>query len=54
MKDEFELNIAGYHNVHMYNTVWLQSQIKFTGLNYARLDLPIYMTLFMADPKPPS
>lgn len=47
MKDKFPLNIDGYHNVHISETVWLQRQIKFSGLNYAGLNLPIYMTLFL-------
>lgn len=49
MEDKVKLNTDRYHNVCMYNTVWLRSQIKFTGLNYARLNLFIYMALFMAD-----
>lgn len=44
MKDKFPPNVTGYRNVHISNTVWLQRQIKFTGLNYAMLNLPIYMT----------
>lgn len=46
MKDKFPLNVDGYHNVHISETARLQRQIKFAGLNYARLNLPIYMSLF--------
>lgn len=60
MKDKFPLNIDGYHNVRISETVRLQWQIKFTGLNYARAEFThLYDSLFfsfffMADSKPPS
>lgn len=56
MKDVFPLNIDGYHNVRISETVWLQWQIKFTGLNYAQTEFThLYDSFFfMADSKPPS
>lgn len=48
MKDKFPLNIDGYHNVRISETVWLQWQIKFTGLNYAQTEFThLYDSFFL-------
>lgn len=52
MRNKNSLNIDGYRNVHK-TQCGFQSQIKFSGQNDGGLNVAIYMTLFMADSKPP-